>query len=143
MPEKILFICHVEPMFEDSGLFTEEYLYDLAEVIESGEFTTILLDSEIEGNYPWLHKIVDEVWGWSWGYEKDVGYDFDCDDPNEWLISALGHEWTWIPPEIRNGRFKNAEVYICGGADGECLSDWESVLEHLDIPYFRKSELIY
>ncbi len=32
---------------------------------------------------------------------------------------------------------------LCGGADGECLTDLECALDHLGVPYTRHIEAIY
>lgn len=155
---KTLFIVHVEPLFQKN--IPEEYLNDLEYLMRSGDYYTIVLDSAMDKSYDWLHRLADEVWEWSWGYELD---SFCCDEcveireEDEWLvgmdhvaycegkyiIEASGHEYTYVPYQLRERDFSNEDVYICGGYNGSCLEDWENVLDYSRIPYKRIEYLIY
>lgn len=72
---KLLFICHVEPMFLSRGTtpgFSPMYLFELGRMAAQFD-RVIVLDSEIEDyddkgfeSFEWPY----ETWQWSWGYEK-------------------------------------------------------------------------
>lgn len=144
MSNKVLFIVHVEQMFEH--LFPNGDQYDfgamIARHVEDNDYNKIIaLDSEIDmGPIEAVKYVADEIWGWSWGYEPEMDMG---DEDERWMIEASGHEWTWVPPEIRNGEFKDAEIFISGGHDYECLEDWRNVLDHVGLEYEEVKELIY
>ena len=155
---KTLFICHVEPLFEKS--IPMEFLNDLEYLIRSGDYYTIVLDSGIDKPYDWLLRLADEMWHWSYGYEMDsfcrencveireedkwlVGMDHAADCEGKYIIQASGHDYTWVPYQLRERDFSKEEVWICGGYDGCCLEDWENVLDYSKIDYKRLEYLIY
>jgi hypothetical protein len=84
---------------------------------------------------------------WGWGYEPEQF----CDDDEsyngferDWLIEANGHEYTWIPPELRDSdEWKDHEISVGGGGREECLRDFRDVLEHMGIPYRLVRGLTY
>lgn len=151
-----LFIVHVEPMFEE--FMGEDFLFRLGKHFD--QYHTILLDSDVgEGCYQWLQDAVNEVWHWSWGYEQEQFCYQGCEedeagdmvhvegcDGEHVIESSSPHEWTWVPPEIRerlpeftNGR----KVFIAGGGESECLWDWEEVLDNVGIPYQKIYDIVY
>lgn len=144
----VLFVCHVEPMFEE--WFPDEmYLKRIRHSVTAKKYDrVILLASEVDDDYPWLVDCVraknyHDYWVWGWGYEKDMWYD---DEEDEWLIETNGtHEWTWVPQEIRDDAvdLRKANVFVSGGGDDECLHSWCCVLDYMDIPYERIEGLIY
>jgi hypothetical protein len=149
---KVLFLVHVEEGFR--GYFPDDmYTHRLYRSAKAQKYDrVIILDSELGEPGPngepggvirELRHAPAEIWSWSYGYEPGMWYDDDPD--NDWVIESDGHEWTWIPTEIRDELiyFQNAEVYIGGGCDGECLADWETVLSHMDIDHTRIEGLIY
>ena len=149
---KVLFLVHVEEMFRR---FFPDPLYPLRvrHSAMAAKYTRIIvLDSDIgepgnDGRRGVIEEIASlplETWSWSWGYEP--GYSYDNDDPDAtWTIPSDGHEATYVPAELRSqlDYFTQADVYIGGGCNGECLADWECVLEYLGIPYHRVEGLIY
>lgn len=159
MTSKVLILCHVEELFRKH--FPGDMLEQICE--RRSEFDHIIhMTSEIENDHPVdeLCRIVDEEIVWAWGYEPEAFCEI-CDEPAEhngdvclcadcggepvWVTRTQfsAHEWTWIPPEMRNGRFKNAEVFLGGGYDGECLADMEEILKTLGVPFRRVEEFIY
>jgi len=128
---KVLFCIHCENNFKN--FFGHTFEAELAKLVYGGGYdTVILLDSDDLGGgcIPLLNNNF-EAWYWSWGYEPEM---FE-EDEQEWVIPAHGSEWTYIPPEIRNGRFTNADIHIAGGGDSECLQCWRDILEYLDLDY--------
>jgi hypothetical protein len=84
----------------------------------------------------------DTQWlSWGWGYEKEC---FNADE-QQWVIPSTGHEWTWVPTELREmaGNLQNSKVFIGGGYHSECLQDFRDVLTHLSIPFKDIDGLIY
>lgn len=145
---KTLILCHVEEMFRKH--FPPGMLDAIVE--RSDEFDRIIhMTSYIENNEPVIEirGYMDEDIEWGWGYEWGTCYDpvgdkctgKTCEEC--WTIPSNGHEATWVPPELRNGRLVGTEVFIGGGYDGECLADLEAVLDHLNVPYQREREFIY
>jgi len=133
---------------------------ELAELIEGGEFDRVVaLVSGLELPFSPVEELTwgtNEVWEWGWGYEPHMFADSPEDecaaeamwggDPYEGqneemqhLIESNGHEWTWIPHALRDEvavlRLQNADVFLAGGADGECLADFETVMDSLEIDY--------
>lgn len=84
-------------------------------------------------------KVHREI-NWSWGYYP---FQFEDESEEEWVIPSSGHEFTWIPPEFRNGFLDNTKIFLGGGADGECLTDMESIMSYMKIPYQRVEGYIY
>jgi hypothetical protein len=132
---KTLFIVHVEDMFLNSQHgFDDNFAYELAEYARKFDYVVHMssfLDS-IKPHVAQLDYVVDEVIDWAWGYEPDMWNNDDTEQ--DWVIASSGHEWTWVPPELRNGR-KWGSITVCGGSDYECLQDFRCVLIHLDIDY--------
>lgn len=135
---KVLFIVHVEPMF--NNLWDNNYLDNIATEMESHDHV-VVLNSGIDRHYYWLHTTADEVWEWSWGYEPRAFHD---KDEERYVIPAHGHEWTWIPPEMRNKPWiTKQDLYLAGGGYGECFQDWMDVLDELELPYTILHDLVY
>ena len=130
---KILFLVHVEEMFRDyfpdrmyiSRLLRAMSLYD----------KVIFLISEVQDYCPICE--LDQSgyrytqWTWGWGYEKDMFNE----DESTWVIPANGHEWTWVPPELRTDHWNKHEISVGGGGMGECLQDFIDVLDHVEIDH--------
>ena len=76
---------------------------------------------------------------WGWGYEP---LSFDQEE-KEWCISSYAHEWTWIPPELRNDAFQNCNIFVGGGCESECLEDFVSILDYLNYDYEKIRGYIY
>lgn len=143
--QRFLFVVHLEPMFDDIVDY-ENLIYMLADVVEQNQYDRVIaLFSYLEsGREPdWYDNLCAPkvAWEWSWGYEKTGDEKYD-----RWIIPSdySAHEWTYVPEEVREmaSLLSSSEVDICGIFDGECLTDWEAVLEHLNIPYNRLSEVI-
>ena len=135
---KTLFLVHIEETFRNrfdddmiDNIIKSAALYD--QVIH---FTSMVNDEEpVEELQPYITKEIQ----WGWGYEPAC-FEYDKEEL-DYLIDSLGHEFTWIPPYLRNYNIR--EVDLGGGCDGECLTDMESVLSHLNIDYNRKMKFIY
>lgn len=126
----------------------------------------IALESQVDTNFELVDELrphVNETWNWSWGYEAKLVYDYDlcdCDaGPDydsvhdygfrhtckaaEWVIESDGHEATWVPVEIREPKWRNYYITVAGGCRGECLSDWLSVLQHMNLRYKMPESYVY
>lgn len=149
----VLFLVHIEEMFR--GLMDDDYPDRICEAIPQYD-RVVILDSdvgdgileEVVPHYkPWMSydpMTGAEIYIWSWGYEKGQVYE-EGEDADEWVIGSLGHEWTWVPVWLRGEAdiLRRHNVFVGGGANGECLMDWECVLDHLDIPYTLVDELVF
>ena len=140
----ILFLVHIEEMFRDSFPYYD-YPSRVVKIIESNQFDEIyLLCSTIESIHPQpieeLRYFNFPTIEWSWGYEPCM---FDDDDEKSWVIQSYGHEYTWIPPELRTSRFDYANIFVGGGYESECLEDFVNILDHLNLKYEKVRELIY
>lgn len=104
----------------------------------------VLTDEELCGEtVSTIEAAATDTIQWGWGYDPEC-FTEDCDKEDaEWLIRSLGHEFTWIPPELRDFRFKDYAVSICGGADAECLEDMRAILRHLEIAWTVEERFIY
>ena len=94
-----------------------------------------------------IRCVVDEEW--EWGYEYEVCHEaeehdscWECEQ-YRWIILAYGHHYTWIPQEFRNGEFYDANIFIGGGLDLQCLQDWRDVLDHQELDFTEIEEMIY
>ena len=142
--ETVLFIVHVEEGFRK--YFTEGMLPAIRKEARKAD-RVIVMESLIDRDF----YVVEELEGlfdtkieWAWGYEP---YQF-VEDKTEfkWIIPTLSpHEWTWVPPEIRNMApyLRHANVVICGGCNSECLQDFRDVLEFMEIEYSTLTRGVY
>jgi hypothetical protein len=141
---RILLLVHLEETFRHH--FDDDLLLSISNAIESKEFDRVIhFTSHINDDEPVfeLAALVDDCVQWGWGYEPEV-FDVDSED-REFVIESSGHDWTWVPPELREmkGLLQSSHITLGGGYDGECLADMESVLLHLEIPFIRRREFIY
>jgi len=143
--ENILFLVHVEEMFRQ--YFPDKmYVHRLIRACQAKKYDRVFLMISGVEDYQPIRELVavtgqHQYINWSWGYEVDM---FD-DDEKQWIIPAYGHEWTWVPPELRDhiDAFKNANVFVGGGCKYECLRDFIDVLEYLEIGYEKINGYIY
>lgn len=143
---KVLFVVHAEKMFED-WMGSRFKVALCKEVYGGGYDEVIILNSELGASYneSGLIECIDSdeftQWAWGWGYEPEM---FD-DDEEQWVIEGSpAHEWTWVPPEARDNAegLRNADVWLAGGCDSECLENWRCVLDHMGIRY-NETQAIY
>ena len=148
---RTVFVVHCEEMFRD------KVPPDFPEKVEAAikDFDRIVhLDSDIDCQGPWAELCyhINQRIHWSWGYEKEMHVDpaEDCElcSTNEfgcdcWIIEANGHEFTWIPDEVRSRPWMWGEVWVAGIFMGECLRDWCDVLDAVGIEYQLLQEAIY
>ena len=140
---KTLILVHVEETFRRLGYLDGDTVWAIVDGIDHRDFDRVIHMTSGINDYKPIDDIahmVDEEIEWGWGYEPE---HFVEKEEADWIIDSWGHEKTWIPPELRNGRFTNTEVFLGGGSDGECLADFEAVLEHLEIPYTLVREMVY
>lgn len=150
---KVLFLVHIEDMFRK--FYTDKYIQNIRNKAKKYDKVIALL-SYIENDdiIEELKDVVDERWDWGWGYEpRQDCYNLECVINEkcscdwDYIISVSHkslHEYTWIPEEIRDVDFwKNHKLFVGGGYDGECLADFECVLEYLELPYTRCESMIY
>jgi len=143
--KNVLFIVHAEEMFRK--FFPDDlYAHRLLKAYNCKKYDQVwFLESELdnEGLAGFLQTEVDDCDRicWGWGYEKDMFNE----DEHEWVIDALGHEFTWVPTELREmaNSLKRANVFVGGGYESECLQDWCDCLDFMDIEYQKISGYIY
>lgn len=141
---KVLLLVHVEETFRE--WFRPDMLDRIVEAIDGEEYDRVFHFTSFVNDENPVDEIVnlmDRCIQWGWGYEPEVFSDEDKE--REHVIASHGHDYTWVPPELREWAswLKEADVTLGGGCDGECLADMESVLHHLNIPYTRRYEFIY
>ena len=140
MKRNILFLVHVEEMFRQyfpDPLYTSR----LVKACTCQKYDQVFhMTSCVEDDHP-IEELVQcvrmpQLIDWGWGYEPD---SFNKEE-QEWVIEShgsFGHQWTWIPPELRSMNFSNCNVFIGGGAEKECLADFELVLDNLKVAYTK------
>jgi len=95
---------------------------------------------------PEIADLVDEEIEWGWGYEPDMFHPDDAgEEAAKWLIESHYslHEWTWVPPEFWDGRFKDCVIHLGGGCYCECMADMAAVLEYVGIEFYIVDGLTY
>jgi len=141
----VLILVHIENVFRDK--FPYDYLTIMQECAEKYD-RIIHCTSCIDDLHPCpeIRWMVGQEIDWSWGYEPEV---FE-DDPNElvWVIPASGHEYTWVPEELREGAslwrlLKQSTVHVGGGFETECLQDFLDVLDYVEIDYSVVRDYVY
>lgn len=140
--KKVLILVHVEEMFR--RFFPEMYVSRLVKACKSKKYNEVIcIVSEVDDYDPIaeLSGLRHSRIAWGWGYEPSMFEEEEA----PWVISDpnLIHEHTWVPVKLRDGRLNNAEVFLGGGCDGECLADMEAVLERLAVPFRRVPGYIY
>jgi hypothetical protein len=143
--QNVLFLVHVEEMFR--RFFPDEmYALRLMRACQAKKYDRVFLmiscvedDQPIEELCQVTHEGQHIEWGW--GYEPDMFND----EEKEHVISALGHEWTWVPPELREMQdmLKRSNVFVGGGYESECLQDFVDVLDHLEIDHKKVRGYVY
>jgi len=141
--QNIPFLVHVEEMFRD--YFPDPmYTLRLKRAVQALKYDKVfLMVSGVEDDHP-IQELVDVTYedqyiDWGWGYEPDMFNDVE----KSWIIPALGHEWTWIPPELRNDHFDHVNIFVGGGCESECLQDFCDILDHLNLYYKKIRGYIY
>jgi len=133
----VLFLVHVEEMFRN--YFPDSmYVNRLLQAFNVYDRVVCLLshveafDPIYELSYNW--RSPEEI-VWGWGYERDMDYGPE-DDAKKWVIGSTGHEYTWVPPEVRDPSvWTGYSVSVGGGGRWECMADWLCVLDHVKIPF--------
>jgi hypothetical protein len=134
---KTLFLVHVEDMFRD--FFPDSmYIPRLKRAMQVYDqvycFVSEVMDDDIIPELMYPYRTHTKI-HWGWGYEPGMGYD---DGEDTWTIPVVYgmHEWTWVPPELRNPEhWANCEISVGGGCREECLGAFRSVLDHVEIPH--------
>ncbi len=142
MKQNVLFLVHCEEMFRNR--FPDPlFPLRLKRACRSRKYDRVIaLDSMIQYPVSLIPEISEErieVWNWAWGYDPKSF----TEDEREFVIPAHGHEWTWIPPELREFSWRNTRVFVGGGFESECLQDWLDILDHLDVTYEKIRGYIY
>ena len=132
---KTLILVHVEDTFRK--FFSRDFIRNLRRTMP--RYHVIHCTSWVNDDHPIeeIADLVDQEIQWGWGYEPDM---YDGED-SRFIIPACGHEWTWVPPELRH--FDRRAVVLGGGYESECLADMESVLQFLKIPFRKADPIIY
>lgn len=137
---KILFLVHVEEMFRQ--WFPPMFVQRCCKAMNDYD-RVICLVSEVMDDHPIgeiHHRYWYTQWLWGWGYEAE---QFD-EDEDKWIIEAQGHEYTWVPPELRDAdQWNQHEISVGGGGRHECLEDFINVLDFMEIKHRLVKGLIY
>lgn len=145
--QNILFLCHIEDSFRH--LFPDPlYIPRLIKACQSAKYNKVIALVSNIMDYdpiPEIADIITDRIDFSWGYEPE---QFENEPEEEKFILDASykslHDWTWIPPELRDKSWAtNSNIFVGGGCDGECLADFEVVLEHLEVDYKRVEGYIY
>lgn len=138
---QVLFLVHVEETFRT--WFPENYEARIHRFCRTHPFHRILLLQSEESNQealPCLRCFLPEIWVWNWGYAPDQF----SEEEQAYVIPSSRRHFTWVPPEIRDAEsWRNRRITLAGGHRGECLSDWQDVLQHQQIPYTLASSLLF
>ena len=143
MKQNILFLVHVEEMFRNyfpDSLYTSR----LVRACTCQKYDQIFhMTSCVDDDHP-IEELVNcprmpQLIDWGWGYEPDMFND----EEKKWVIESSGHDFTWIPPELRTMNFSNVNVFIGGGSEAECLADFESVLESIGVAFTKINGYVY
>lgn len=140
---KILLLVHCEEPFRK--FFHKMFVPNLVRECRSKQYGKVIhCTSHVESDQPikQIRPYIDEEIEWSWGYEPESFY-FEHDKKFIIHSKSDAHEYTWIPPEFRNGFFRGKNVCLGGGYHSKCLADMESVLEHLNVSYKKLNHIIY
>lgn len=142
---KVLFLVHIEEMFR--RYFPDQlYPLRLRRACRAKKYDRVfLLLSGVENRNP-IREVQDVVgqWqyiDWGWGYEEDM---FD-EEENAFVIPSNGHEWTWIPPELRamQSQLAGYDIFVGGGAESECLQDFCDILGHWKLDFKKVRGYIF
>lgn len=139
----ILILVHVEEMFRQ--YFPDEmYPKRLIKACRSKKYDRVICCVSMIDELEPIQELSNErkeIVEWGWGYDDHV---FEGNDKElKWVIDSKGHDYTWIPPELRKNDIENANIFLGGGYDGECLADMECILDYLGIKYQRVPGYIY
>ena len=142
----ILFLVHIEDAMRPC--MSPRYPERVAEVVFAAEYDRVYAMTSGFEHDPYIWEIGGVVTAeieWAWGYEPEAFEDQPKELP--WLIESAGHEYTWVPPELRNLarllRLPDVSVTVGGGVDGECLTDFCCVLDHLEVEYQVDRAIVY
>lgn len=147
---KTLFLVHVEEYFHSTGLISNDLIKRIKRKILWAD-RIFVFESELDNNYKLLGELADYLekkgknWktiSWGWGYEPEM-YEDDSLEA-QFCIPAKNsmHEFTWIPPELRNARqWDYGKICVSGGVRNECLADFLSILNYLNLKYTSPWEL--
>lgn len=142
--ENVLMLVHIE---DDFRRFFPDPLYTsrVMRSVDAKKYDrVIVLYSEITDIIWEVRSPRAEIWSWGWGYYP--GVDYLGEGENDWIIpSNSSHEWTWVPPELRENQcdLKMCNIYVGGGWRWECLQDWLDVLDYMHLPYKLVDGLVY
>lgn len=137
---KILFLVHVEEMFRQ--FFPPMYVPRICKAMNQYDDIYVFC-SHIDDDHP-IQEIYRfqnyEQIEWAWGYEPTQFPE----EEQSWVIPSNGHEWTWVPEELRETNYWNRhEIHLGGGSSSECLEDMREVLANQKIKYKEIRGLVY
>jgi hypothetical protein len=148
---KVLIIHHLEPIWEPSyirmgaGSF-EAICWQFIEHLEENHYDKVIL-TQFEHwkpqNEHYLTGIANFINPWeeyAYGWDRDLWDDEHSIEGIDYAPGNLHSETVRLDDWMRD--LRNADVYISGAFDGECIDDLETALKFLNIPYKRVEELI-
>lgn len=139
----ILFLVHVEEMFRQ--YFPDKmYVNRLIKACQSRKYSQVFLMVSGIDNYEPIQELThvtnEDQWiDWGWGYEHDMFNE----NEQKWVIPALGHEYTWVPPELRNMHLETSNIFVGGGYESECLQDFLDCLNFLSLDFTKIPGYVY
>jgi hypothetical protein len=158
MKQNVIFLVHLEEMFE---IHFPPTLREDARHVADRYDEVIVLSSYVQDEGP-IWEIANQKhteWHWTWGYEPDRCTKCQDDawrelsgicscmerEENEWIIPARGHEWTYVPRELRDNlsKLETCNIYVAGGSKYACLQDWLNVLDFMGLDYTLDHYLTY
>lgn len=147
--KNILFLVHIEKAFKHR--FPKNYETTLVKACLSKRYDEVIIlvsgVTDIEPINEVKNVTNPNQWiEWGWGYSPRYFKDNNLPlDEKKWLIKATGfkHNWTWIPPFIRNRSFHGDNIFVGGGGENQCLQDFLDILNWFGYSYKKVKKYIY
>ena len=137
---KTLFVVHLSPVFEAN--FRDSYVLDI--ILEANKDIydrVVFLDADgvDAGAYVFLKDWKEHV-EWNWG---DAPPDCHAESERKWVIE-VSNGFVTVPEILRDTTQDTwGEIYVVGGANGECLQGFLDILSHLNLNYDVINHLTY
>ncbi len=151
MTRRILVLHHIEPTWESGirakGVYPDEYLDRVIRFVRLNRrrYERIILTTlEGDDGYPELRTLVDEVQDWSYAWEDtpEASAEYTGLKLEDFIEVDTPHRVAYIYPYIKDWKDAGYTVTLAGAFEGECLTDMELTLRHLQIPVSRAESLI-
>ncbi len=142
---KILILQHIEPLWEEK-FNIDELINNVIKHINRSKYDKVILTTlEYTGGYEELKPFIDMEKEFSYAWEnpetEKEWYKNNNIDTKDIIEVSTPHGWAYLYDWIK--RLKGHKVSVCGGYDGECLTDLQDILTYLNIPFKRVESCIY